>query len=332
MPSATYPHFWHQHGALSRLLLPLSLLYRAAAWRRRRWYAAHPDAVQWLAAPVLVVGNLSVGGTGKTPLVIWLVEEARRRGLRPGVILRGHGARQSGPTAVADGADPIDVGDEAVLLARRTGAPVVIGRDRAAAGQHLLERFDADLLISDDGLQHLRLGRDVEIAVVDAGRGLGNRRCLPAGPLREPADGLARMDGVIANGAPWPGADGWFALRAGEPMPVGMRSANNTPPAPGEWVHAVAGIGNPERFFATLRRLGFEVEPHPFPDHHVYRPEELRFAPAAPVVMTEKDAVKCAGFALPGVWQLPVRAEPSPDTANRLGGLLELACRRAKER
>ncbi|WP_229381955.1 tetraacyldisaccharide 4'-kinase [Spiribacter sp. 2438] len=317
------PRFWEQGGWPVPLLTPLEGVYRMAVAARRGYYRRNPYAEGRLPAPVLVVGNLTVGGTGKTPLVIWLVEKAHSLGHRPGVILRGHGGRRPGPEAVSPQSDPREVGDEAVLIARRTHCPVVIGRDRPAAGKALLDRGDVDLVISDDGLQHYPLGRDGEIAVVDARRGLGNGHCLPAGPLREPPARLQTVDLILANGSGWPGADGEFELRPADLLPLTPTSATQSPPQPGQTVHAVAGIGHPERFFTTLESLGFRVTRHAFADHHGFQPADLEFATnGQPLIMTEKDAVKCHGFPLTNSWILPVYASPDEPTQRRLTRLL----------
>ena len=279
---------------------------------------------------MVVVGNLAVGGSGKTPLVIWLTLTAAARGWRPGVVLRGYGGREPGITAVTADSDPAAVGDEAVVIAGRTGCPVMIGRDRVAAAHALVDTHQVDLVISDDGLQHYRLARDVEIAVVDARRGHGNGRCLPAGPLREPPHRLTEVDAVLGHGGAVDAAGHRFELLADELRPVtGNASA---PPIPGERIHAVAGIGHPERFFDTLRGMGFEVITHAFGDHHRYRSDDLRFGDTAALVMTEKDAVKCRAIAPPSSWYLPVAAQPDVASARHLEGLLDRAQQRFNNR
>lgn len=318
--SRRLPRFWLRDGLPARLLAPLGALTAAWTRHRRAAYASGRRSAWRAPVPVLVVGNLFVGGSGKTPLVVWLVQRARRLGCRPGVVLRGYGGRaRAWPRRVTAASDPGQVGDEAVLIARRTGAPVVADPDRPAAVRALLETADCDLVLSDDGLQHYALARDAEIAVVDAERGLGNGRCLPAGPLREPRERLQAVDLVVGNGGPVPGSPHAFTL---EPEALAAVGEGGTPPAAGERVHAVAGIGHPERFFATLSGLGFEVIPHPLPDHHVLRAAELDFGDGLAVIMTEKDAVKCAGFARPGLWYLPVAARPAAATAAALEALL----------
>ncbi len=324
-----YPAFWDRNGVSAAMLSPLEWVFRRAVARRR----ARADAVaQWIDAPVVVVGNASVGGTGKTPLVLWLVEAATAMGFEPGIVLRGHRSSARGVVAVTADSDPTMVGDEAVLLARRTRRPVVIGADRVAAGRMLLETAAVDLVISDDGLQHYPLGRDVEIAVVDADRGHGNGRCLPAGPLREPLDRLNEVDLVLGNGRRMTEDGGMFEIVPGSLQAMPSSGRVGEPPAPGHAVHAVAGIGHPERFFATLSAMGFVVHAHPLGDHHHFRPEDLRFDDGAPVIVTEKDAVKCRALAPANSWYLPVAARPDEATARRLKDLLELAQARSENR
>jgi len=248
-----------------------------------------------LRVPVIIVGNLTVGGTGKTPLILALVDALRAKGLNPGILSRGHGGNDTGPRAVSERDDAAQVGDEPLLLAERSGCPVWIGADRAAAARALLAAYPrCDVILCDDGLQHYRLQRDFEIAVEDE-RGFGNGLLLPAGPLREPAG--RRVDATVVNGAePKPGA---FRMRL---APAGLYrvDAHATPVAQselsGKKLHAVAGIGNPERFFAGLSRMGLAFSAHPFPDHHAFRASDLEFAECDFVLMTEKDGVKCRHF------------------------------------
>lgn len=306
---------WHGRPGALRLLAPLEWLYRALTGLRRRAYARG-----WLRAwrapvPVLVVGNISVGGTGKTPVVIALCQALRRAGLRPGIVSRGYGAEPPHtPFLVAPDSAVADSGDEPLLLARRSGAPVVIAPERAAAARRLLRDHACDVIVSDDGLQHYALARDIECVVVDAGRGFGNGHCLPVGPLREPLARLRGVDAILINGAAAVAglpADGFHF----ELAPTGLRHiASGREQAAADWlparrrVHAVAGIGNPRRFFDSLRRLGFEPVEHVFPDHHRFARADFEFAEPLPVVMTEKDAVKCAAFADDRLWYLAVEA------------------------
>jgi tetraacyldisaccharide 4'-kinase len=285
-------------------------LYTGVTALRRRLYRNGILRTHRVAKPVVVVGNLTAGGTGKTPLTIALIDALRTRGLRAGVVSRGYGGSERGPLLVDHATNPAQVGDEPLLIHLRTHAPVAIGRDRVAAAQLLLDNTDVDVVIADDGLQHYRLHRDVEICVVDGARRFGNARLLPAGPLREPLARLAGIDFVVVNGGePHDGEvpmrlvnDG--AYRVDDPLFRAELAA-----FAGERVHAVAGIGNPARFFDGLRALGIDPVEHPFPDHHAYVAGDLAFGDDAPVLMTEKDAVKCRAVAPTHWWALPIAAQ-----------------------
>jgi tetraacyldisaccharide 4'-kinase len=320
------PAFWARRGPTALALLPLGLLFRLVVQVRRLIHQRGWREVVRLPVPVVVVGNITVGGTGKTPVVIALARALVARGLRPGIVTRGYGGRAGGIGAVTPDSDPLAVGDEPVLLASRSGCPVWRGADRVAAATALLAAHpDCDCLISDDGLQHLRLGRDVEIAVVDGARGFGNGLPLPAGPLREPPARLRAVDAVIINGT------GASSLPPGMPLTLEgsrlvnlARSDTVTPLADwqGRRVHGVAGIGNPHRFFEQLRAAGLQVEEHPFPDHHPFAASDLAFEASMPVVMTEKDAVKCMRFAREDWWYLPVEARLEPALFDRVAACL----------
>ena len=307
---------WYEGHAWVRVLSPLSFLYRQiTAWRRNR---IESGGRAWSApVPVVVVGNISVGGTGKTPLVAMLAERFLSRGLKPGIVSRGYGATDTTFPRIVDAtSDPRASGDEPVMLARKTGVPVVIDPDRVNAVRYLLETADCDVVISDDGLQHYALARNVEIAVVDGQRGLGNGLCLPAGPLREPPSRLKDVDFVVVNGettidlgVPMEtmtlAASRLTDLATGDALPASVDSIGAT-------VHGVAGIGNPDRFFDTLRQLGFNVIEHGYPDHHPFDADDLVFDDGLPVVVTEKDAVKLRALGLDTlaqVWVLGVEAE-----------------------
>jgi tetraacyldisaccharide 4'-kinase len=276
---------------------------------RRALYRAGILATIRLPVPVVVVGNITAGGAGKTPLTIWLAEELRRRGRQPGVISRGYGGSAEGVREVSQDDTPDVVGDEPLLIRRRAGCPVFVGRDRAEAGKALLATHpEVDVLLCDDGLQHYRLGRDVEIAVVDR-RGLWNGWLQPAGPLREPPSRLKSVDAVVANG--------WSGLAAFQMVLVGDRFVPLTGNASLDEamrLHAVAGIGEPQRFFDHLAALGLKFDAHPFPDHHAYAAADLDFAGDA-ILTTEKDAVKFGALAKLPVWVLPVSATVTPDLA-----------------
>lgn len=303
---------WQRDGIVSRLFAPLAWLYGGAATLNRRLYHAGWRRSVAFSVPVIVVGNVTVGGTGKTPLVLWIVRCLQARGWRPGVVTRGYGGTaRRWPQDVRPESDPLLVGDEPVLLARRSGGPVIADPDRPRAVRELLAR-GCNVVVSDDGLQHYRLRRDIEIAVIDAKRGLGNGRCLPAGPLREPAERLGQVDARVSQGGAI--ADAW-SMRL---VPIEFRRVQ--PPhdaAPltafrGRTVHAVAGIGHPPRFFDTLRSLDIDVVEHSFPDHHRFDRADLSFADSADVIMTEKDAVKCERFAGDRWRYLAVEAEIDP--------------------
>lgn len=306
---------WYRgHPALG-LLRPLEALYRRMAQRKREAYLDGSKPAYRAPVPVIVVGNVTVGGTGKTPMILWLIEHCRARGLKVGVVSRGYGAKPPRlPWRVRAEQSAAEAGDEPLMIVQRSGVPLVIDPDRPAAVRALLAEEPLDLILSDDGLQHYRLARDLELVLIDAARGLGNRRCLPAGPLREPAERLDEVDAVLYNGAASDPAGAYsFVLRAR--ALVNLRSGERRSPdgvAPGQQVHALAGIGNPQRFFATLEALHWRPVPHAFPDHAAYSAEQLNFSPPLPLLMTEKDAVKCRAFAAADWWYLAVDAQPSP--------------------
>jgi tetraacyldisaccharide 4'-kinase len=318
------PGWWLHESVPGRLLAPLGWLFAAAVTLRRRAYERRWLASRRLPVPVVVVGNIFVGGTGKTPFVVWLVDELRRRGWRPGIVCRGYGGgSRSWPRRVRPECPAEEVGDEPVLLARRSEVPVYAGPDRFAAGQALLAANDCDILVLDDGLQHYRLQRDREIVIMDGRRGLGNGRCLPAGPLREPARRLSGVDLVLFS-APASTSTPGFDLQ-GSLLRAVDGSDRQRPLAElaGTTVHAVAGIGHPERFFDQLERAGLAVIPHPFPDHHPYNASDLRFSEAHPIVMTEKDAVKCRGAATAATWYLEVSATLNEAAETAVGNMLD---------
>ena len=316
---------WWQRSLTPRtaLLLPLSWLFGLLAATRRALYRTGLYQAQRLPVPVVVVGNLTVGGSGKTPLVIALARALAQRGWHPGVISRGYGASAAMPREVHADADPAAVGDEPLLI--RRACPVFVGRRRPAAGRALLAAYpEVDLIIADDGLQHYALARDFEIAVFDA-RGAGNGRLLPAGPLREPLARAASLDAVVFNGEAdlQLSAPAWRMHLAAQDFyqlvdPAIRRPAADFVSAPGAPIAALAGIGSPARFFATLRALGLHCEEHPFPDHHAYTAADLRAITAQIIVMTEKDAIKCAVFGDPRIWVLPVAAQVDPGLLDAL--------------
>jgi len=320
--------FWYRRGAIAWLLWPASLLFGLAVFIRRILYAVRLLKSVHPGIPVVVVGNLTVGGSGKTPLVIWIGEFLRSQGWSPGIVSRGYGAQGTAPRAATVASEAAEAGDEPILLARRSGCPVWVGTDRVRVAAALRARHeDVDVLVLDDGLQHYRLRRDLEIAVVDA-RGFGNGFLLPAGPLREPRRRLRSVDAVVAHGM---AGVGGFAMTLEGDEVHRMTDARERRPLQsfaGQKVHAVAGIGDPNRFFLHLGRAGIKVVPHPFPDHHRFMPRELEFGDEAPVLLTEKDAVKLRSAARPHWWVLPVSARPDAAFGSWLLG--ELDGRRSK--
>ena len=297
---------WYGTHRASWLLVPASWLYRLMVSIRRLAYVTGIMPVRRVGVPVIVVGNISVGGTGKTPLIMWLSAYLQGQGLRPGIISRGYGGSGS-PQQVRPDSNPGLVGDEPVLLARNTGVPVAVAADRYIAASELIRHMECNILLCDDGLQHYSLHRDIEIAVVDGDRQFGNGHCLPAGPLREPVSRLDSVDMVVGNGR---AGKNQFLM---EYIPLQLRSITDPgwrgelAELAGRPVHAVAGLGNPQRFFALLRDHGIDIIKHVFPDHHPYTPRDLLFNDDLPVLMTEKDAVKCLGFNNDRLWYLPVQ-------------------------
>ncbi|HUN70135.1 MAG TPA: tetraacyldisaccharide 4'-kinase [Burkholderiales bacterium] len=315
---------WSRRGAVAWLLWPASLLFGIVASCRRLFFKFHLFKSHKAGVPVIVVGNLVAGGSGKTPLVLWIVQLLKEHRWRPGIVSRGYGGSALLPVEANIASPPEEVGDEPILLARRSGCPVWVAPDRVAACRLLREKHpECDVIVTDDGLQHYALRRDIEICVVD-GRGFGNGFLLPAGPLREPPSRLGSVDAVVTHGAS--GVKGYEMALEGESL-VRMTDARDVRPAKsfaGQKVHAVAGIGDPKRFFLQLARFGIKPVPHPFPDHHPFSAGELDFGDEAPVVMTEKDAVKCKRFARANHWVFPVSASLDPAFGRwlleRLGG------------
>ncbi|GAA5169628.1 MULTISPECIES: tetraacyldisaccharide 4'-kinase [Halomonadaceae] len=308
---------WYRDAAWLQTLRPLAWLYRQVVGARQRAYAAGRKTRWRSPVPVIVVGNLTLGGTGKSPLVAWLARWLAEQGWQPGIVSRGYGGDAPRyPLYVNVDSDAAQSGDEPLMLAQQTGLAVVVDPDRPRGARKLIAA-GCDIVIADDGLQHLALGRDIELVVVDGARGFGNGHCLPAGPLREPLERLRTVDAVIINGAPTVAGlpTGGYAMTL---APARWRHLTDGVCYPVEQlpfagrVHALAGIGHPPRFFATLAALGVEHDAHPLPDHHRYSAGDLCFADNRPVVMTAKDAVKCRRFANQRCWALDVEARPEP--------------------
>lgn len=313
-----------RRGVLAVALLPLSWLFRAVAAARRQLYRWGVLRTERVGVPVVIVGNIGVGGSGKTPLVLWLAARLRERGFAPGIVSRGYGGSAQVPRAVAADDAAGVVGDEPLLLARRSGCPVWIGRQRVAAARALLGAHpECDVLIADDGLQHYALARDFEIVVMDE-RGLGNGWFVPAGPLREGPWRLQSVDALVVNGDSAPAAA--LGMAPGRRFSMQLRGerfqrldepldACAAEDLRGRRLHAVAGIGHPQRFFDHLTRLGLHFVAHPFPDHHRFVARDLSFSGGEALLMTEKDGVKCAGLAPPETWVLRVDAQVAADPA-----------------
>jgi len=314
---------WYGKHPLRLALAPLAWLFRALVWLRRQAYRSGLFTVFRAPVPVIVVGNLTVGGSGKTPLVIWLARQLKDYGYKPGIVARGYRGRASRwPQQVRGDSDPVTVGDEAVVIARRTDVPLAVGPRRSADINALLRYADVDIIVCDDGLQHYALARDLEIAVLDGVRRFGNGLCLPAGPLREPVTRLAEVDLVVTNGL---AARGEFAMRyhaARVCQVVQPARAVDVSEFSTTEVHAVAAIGNPANFFALLKRAGLRVTPHAYPDHHRFVRADIVFDDERPVIMTEKDAVKCEHIADRRHWYVVLEAELPEVFERRLRVLL----------
>jgi tetraacyldisaccharide 4'-kinase len=309
-------YFWYRIRPVHAVLIPLSLLFATLVAARRKAYALGWLKRERMPVPVIVVGNISVGGTGKTPVVLWLVDALRAHGYHPGVVTRGYGGTERLQEVRAD-SDPAQAGDEALLLAQRAAVPVFAAANRTDAARALLAAHPhCDVIVSDDGLQHYALARNIELAVVDSERQFGNGWLLPAGPLREPIARLKSVHAVVVNGEgelpdiPAPR----YCMRLTGSVFRNLcdgRQADATQ-FMDRPLHAIAAIGHPARFFSHLEQLKLRFRPHPFPDHFPFSADDLAFTGEDSVLMTQKDAVKCAAFAKPGWWYLPVDADIDP--------------------
>lgn len=319
---AWFNGIWYGASRPPAWLRPFASLYGVIVALRRYAYRVGWCRSARLDCPVVVVGNLTAGGTGKTPLVIWLSLALRDQGLRPGIVTRGYGGSSRGASLVGATDTAERVGDEALLMARRTALPVAVGRDRPGAAG-LLVAAGCEVIISDDGLQHLPLPRACELVVIDAARGFGNGALLPAGPLREPISRLQSVDALITNGQRSGGTGGFtMGLQPGAAVSLADGARQPLSAFAGQTVHAVAGIGNPARFFSMLQACGITVIPHPRDDHAALSAADVEFGDGAPVLMTEKDAVKCAGLNPARLWSVPVDARFSATEAAALLALV----------
>ncbi len=314
------------------LLFPINILYFLIV-SFRRLIALRATASDDLPCPVIVVGNISIGGNGKTPFVIWLVEQLKAKGYHPGVISRGYGGKSEHyPLSVSSSMAATQTGDEPLLIARRLGCPVVVGPNRIADSQQLIAEFGCDVIISDDGLQHYKLPRDIELVIVDGQRRFGNQWLLPIGPLREPVNRLQSVDFAIVNGNPTEPYH--YLLQPGLFYPV--KQGNTTSASHqgltaealkqrfGDVFVAASGIGNPERFYQTLATTGLQLSTQQsFVDHHKFTASDFSFVGDLPLIMTEKDAVKCASFAADNWFYLAVDAIPCETLATELLQLVD---------
>lgn len=312
----TQPKFWYKKSVISYFLLPFSFIYIVIVNIRKFYYKIFP--AKKFPVPIIIVGNITVGGTGKTPLVIYLAELLKKNGYNPGIISRGYGGKSKNyPLFVTDNSRVKEVGDEALLIARRTKCPVVVGPKKIDSARVLLLNKNCSVIISDDGLQHYALPRDIEIAVVDAELEFGNKFCLPAGPLREPIERLQQVNFVVKNYNICPSDDDYgmvlepiifYNLKNPEITKTINAFKNKT-------IHAVAGIGNPKRFFQTLHnKLGLNIIEHPFPDHYIFHSSDFLFK-GETIIITEKDAVKCDRIAIENCWCLRIEAKLSDKLA-----------------
>ncbi len=314
---------WYNEKSPLRLLKPLGLPFLWIGMLRRWIYLCGIGSPIKLQVPVIVVGNISVGGTGKTPMVIWLMQKLRAEGWKPGIVSRGYGGTKiDRPQWVGKQSNPSEVGDEPVLMAIRTGCPIAVGSNRVLAAQMILDNSDCNLIVSDDGLQHYRMDRDIEIAVIDGQRRFGNGCSLPIGPLREPIDRLKSVDLIVSNGS---ASSGEYSMELQGNTAVNLYEPRRKIPLEqfsSDACHAVAGIGNPQRFFKHLRAFGVSCEEHEYPDHHEFCLDDFGFAGSSPLLMTEKDAVKCKSFAQANYWYVPVDAQLDQQFWYRLKNLL----------
>jgi len=319
---------WYGDSSLRWLLLPFTLVYSAVVASRRFLFSLGVLRSHRVSVPVIIVGNVAVGGTGKTPVAIWLAQRLAEEGMIPAIVSRGYGgAVGAEPMQVTAESDPAEFGDEAVLIAIRSECPVVVHPDRVAAANLAID-LGANVIVSDDGLQHFRLDRDYEIVVIDGTRRYGNRQLLPAGPLREPISRLNTIDQLLIQRE----ADGRSELlhRSSDIRPLDFRlvastfcrldnsDVRNIDEFAGVKIHALAGIGNPERFFRMLEARDIEVIRHPLPDHAEIIPGDLEFDDELDVVMTEKDAVKCRWLDTSNCWYVPVEVAISDAAAEDL--------------
>lgn len=309
IPMKSIDAYWYSHNIFAWLLIPVSWIYCLISILRRFLYLKGFLKSRKLEIPIIIVGNISVGGTGKTPLLIAICKLLKEQGIKPCVVSRGYGGNFSGEKIISREDTPESVGDEPFMLARQTHCPVAVGRNRTEAAQLLIDKHSCNIILSDDGLQHYRMQRDIEIAVIDVNRKFGNGFCLPAGPLREPVSRLATTDMIVYHGNV--AEDYRFSLEFNDAINLVSQESRSIESFNTSSVHAVAGIGHPQRFFNQLRQTGLTIVEHAFPDHHSYNESDINFGDGKPVLMTEKDAVKCANFKQSNCWCITVEAKLS---------------------
>ncbi|MGZ8153607.1 MAG: tetraacyldisaccharide 4'-kinase [Methylovulum sp.] len=315
---------WYKDPFIGVWLMPFGFVFADIVRFRRFLYRLGLLKKHTLPVPVIVVGNITVGGTGKTPLLIWLAEFLVQSGFKPGIISRGYGGQaEAWPQWVDAESDAAKVGDEAVLLRRHSGCPVVVGPIRVDAAKLLLRQAECTVILSDDGLQHYALNRDIEIVVVDGERRFGNGYCLPAGPLREPVSRLQEVDLIVVNGEKSEANEFSMQISGNTAVNLVTKEQKSLREFAGVACHAVAGIGNPERFFKLLEAAGLSCDTHSFPDHYPFQRGDLDFKDDKPILMTEKDAVKCTAFASDRCWYIPVKAVPESGFPEQLLTLLK---------
>ena len=317
---------WYKEMYISSALMSLSMLYDDAMRFRLFLYKKGLLKKTKLSVPVVIVGNITVGGTGKTPLIVWMARFLQEEGYTPGIISRGYGGNsQQWPQWVDENSNPELVGDEAVLMAQRADCPIAVGPERVKAAQMLLDKSDCNIILSDDGLQHYALERDIEIAVVDGERRFGNGYTLPCGPLREPIERLRKVDLVIVNGVEADCKENEFSMAVEGDVLVNLvtKEEKLLSEFNGRSCHALAGIGNPKRFFNLLEKQQISIDTLAFQDHHQFKLEDISFNDDKPVLMTEKDAVKCLAFATDKHWYLPVKAKPEQTFIDKLLTLIK---------
>ena len=314
---------WYTKNFSSLLLLPLSWLFQIVVFVRRAYYKAIRSNQHLEDVYSIVVGNITVGGSGKTPFVAYLAQKCKQSNFKVGIISRGYKRDDKILIEVLEDSLVEDVGDEALMLKQQTSCPVAVSADRYEAASYLHDKYKLDVIISDDGLQHHKLPRDFEIVIVDGVREFGNGRCLPAGPLREPVSRLASVDLVISNGEN-PAYECQYISKITKTVSlVDKTTTKNVSSFVGSKVHVLAGIGYPERFFTLLRSTGIEVITHPFQDHHHFTRQDLEFNDDLAILMTEKDAVKCKQFKKENTWYVPMSIVPNTKLENRISNLLE---------